>query len=126
MTSLNALVAGEHAADLRPAAKHHYSGQSHVASSAKVIALRLAEAEDARGLKILAALDEEPELTGHALLALIDGEAVAGMSLDDGRVVSNPFVATSDAVSLLKLRARHLFGAPVQRPRRRWLPRLAA
>jgi hypothetical protein len=125
MTSLSTLVASEHAADLRHAAKHHNSGQSEAARSPKVIALRLAGANDARGLKVLAELDEEPELTGHALLAVIDDEVVAGLSLDDGRVVSNPFVATSDAVSLLKLRARHLFGPAVRRPRRRWRVRLA-
>src|SRR5207248_8986053 len=103
--SLNALVAAEHAADLRRAAKHYGAGKSEAASSSNVVALRTAEADDARVLKMLAELDEERELSGDALLALIDGDVVAAMSLDDGRVVSNPFVATSDAVSLLKLRA---------------------
>jgi hypothetical protein len=87
--------------------------------------LRLAKADDARGLKILAALDEEPELSGDALLAVVDGEAIAAMSLDDGRVIANPFVATSDAVSLLRVRAEHLVGQAVRRRRPRWRPRFA-
>jgi len=124
-SSLNALVASEHAADLRRAAKPYSFEQSEAASSPKAVAIRLAEADDARVLKNLAELDEESELSGQTLLALMDGEVVAAMSLDDGRVVSNPFVATSDAVSLLKLRAHHLVGRAVRQPRRRWRPRFA-
>jgi hypothetical protein len=124
-TNLNALVAGEHVVNLRRAATHYRYGNSGAASSPKVLALRRAEADDAPALKILAELDEEPELSGETLVALMDGEAVAAMSLEDGRVVSNPFVATCDAVSLLKLRARHLVGRRVRQPRRRWRPRFA-
>jgi hypothetical protein len=74
----------------------------------KAVSLRLATPEDAAPLHVLAELDEEPELAGQVLLAMIDGEPVAAMSLDDGRVVANPFVATTDAIALLRLRARHL------------------
>ena len=70
----------------------------------------------------LAALDDAPVLEGQSLLALIDGEAVAALSLEDGRVVSNPFVRTEDAVALLNLRAEHLKG--VSRRRRWWRPAL--
>jgi hypothetical protein len=95
------------------------------ASAPTVVALHQAHADDARALKILAELDEAPELSGDTLLALIDGHAVAAMSLKDGRVVANPFVATREAVSLLKLRARHLVGRKVRQPPRRWRPRFA-
>ena len=124
-TGLNALVAGEHAADLGRAAQHHSSEKPQLAGSPKVLILRLAEADDAPVLKILAELDENPEPSGAVLLALIDGEAVAAMSLDDGRVVSNPFVATGDAVSLLRPRAGHLAGRALRKPRPRWRPRFA-
>jgi hypothetical protein len=108
----DALVGRGRSADRRWAAKHR------VASGPQVVALRLAQADDAGVLRLLAELDEEPELTGDALLALIDGEAVAAISLDDGRVVANPFVATSDATSLLKLRGHQLSGVSVRkRPR---------
>jgi hypothetical protein len=85
------------------------------------VALRGANAEDDGTLRQLAELDEAPELDGEVLLATVDGEAIAAVSLQDGRIVSNPFVATTEAVALLQLRARHLAGK--MRPRRRW-PRL--
>jgi hypothetical protein len=85
--------------------------------------LRLAEAGDARVVARLADLDSAPELEGPVLLALLDGDAVAGMSLRDGRVVADPFVPASQAVALLRLRAEHLAGARVRRRLRR-LPRL--
>ncbi len=124
-TIMNALVADEHASDLRRAAERYRSAKPGAPSNPKVVALRQAQADDARALKILAELDEEPELCGTTLLALIDGEAVAAISLDDGRMVSNPFVATSDTVSLLKLHVRHLLGPRGRHPRRRWRLRFA-
>jgi hypothetical protein len=124
-TNLNALVAREHVADLRHGAMQSRFPKSESRRRPKAVALRQARADDARALRALAELDEERELTGDALLALIDGEAVAAMSLEDGQVIANPFVATSDAVALLKLRARHLVGRHVRQPRRRWRPRFA-
>ena len=124
--SLNSLVAAEHTADLRrAAAEQHRWSRSDTTSSPNALALRLAGSGDARELKILAELDEAPELSGETLLAVIDGEPVAALSLDDGRVISNPFVATSDAVSLLRIRAKHVVGHAVRRPRRAWRPRFA-
>jgi hypothetical protein len=129
MTSLNAVIAAEHVADLRRVATRARIGQSQAATEAasgrKAVVLRLANADDARALSVLAELDEAPQLSGDALLALIDGEAVAAMSLGDGRVVANPFVATAGAVSLLKLRAKHLRGRDARHPRRRWHLRFA-
>jgi hypothetical protein len=81
------------------------------------IELRLAHADDAEVVNRLAALDSAPELTGQVLIALIDGEAVAGLSLPDRRVVANPFVATNEAVALLRLRAEHLSITPGGRRR---------
>jgi hypothetical protein len=123
--SLNSLVAAEHTADLRRAAEQHRWSRSGATSSPNGVALRLADSGDAHELKILAELDEAPELSGEALLAVIDGEPVAAMSLADGRVIANPFVATSDAVTLLRLRAEHVLGRTVRRTRRRWHPRFA-
>jgi hypothetical protein len=82
--------------------------------------LRAANPGDAVALCELAELDEAPQLDGEVLLATVEGEAIAAMSLRDGRVVSNPFVATTDAVALLRLRARHL--SRRAKPRRRWMP----
>jgi len=66
----------------------------------------------------LADLDDAPPLRGEVLLALVDGEAVAALSLSDGRVVANPFLPTADTVSVLALRASQLS----RRRARRWLP----
>ena len=83
------------------------------------LALRVAQHEEAPVVRRLAALDDAPPLDGDVLLALVDGEAVAAVSLGDGRVVANPFLPTADTVRLLSLRAAQLAapGASVRRPR---------
>jgi hypothetical protein len=91
-------------------------------SNDHTLALRVADDDDALALRRLAALDDARPLRGEVLLALLDGEPVAAASLDDGRVVANPFVRTADAVTLLSLRASQLS----KRPARRRLPRLRA
>jgi hypothetical protein len=80
--------------------------------------LRLARADETDTVRRLAALEDAPELKGQVLLALADGAAVAALSLDDERIVANPFILTGDAVALLRLRAEHLLGP---RPRGRRL-----
>jgi hypothetical protein len=85
------------------------------------IILRFATAADAPTLRRLADLDDGQPPAGDALVALVDGDAVAALSLSDGRVVADPFRLTEDAVALLRLRAEHLAG---RRPRRRVWPRL--
>jgi hypothetical protein len=84
-----------------------------------------AHPDEAWTLRRLAQLDDAPELAGEILVATIDADVVAALSLDDGRVVANPFVLTSEAVELLRGSATALAG----RRRRRWRsalrPRLA-
>ena len=67
------------------------------------LALRVAHVDEAPVVRRLAALDDARPLDGDVLLALVDGEAVAALSLDDGRVVANPFLPTADTVRLLSL-----------------------
>ena len=128
MSAIHAIAATEHQADLLRAAEEWRRGSaSHPARRPggiprTTVALRLAQADEGRVVRRLAALDDAPALEGQALLALIDGEAVAALSLEDGRVVSNPFVRTHDAVALLRLRAEHLKGGA--RRRRWWRPAL--
>lgn len=130
MNSLNASVAAEHTADLLRAADDYRraaTDQPHVSITASTIALRLAAGDEAHVVRRLAALDNAPALSeGGVLLALVDGEAVAAISLADGRVVADPFVPTQEAVALLRLRANHLAGLRQRRRRRIMLrPRLA-
>jgi hypothetical protein len=121
-TTITALVAEQHVADLRRAAERRPATRSGTVDQyAPRVELRIADAGDAHVVARLAELDSARELEGPVLLALLDGDAVAGMSLRDGRVVANPFVAANQAVALLRLRAEHLSGAPVRRRLRRLL-----
>ncbi len=63
----------------------------------------------------LAELDDSRPLEGGVLVAVVDGEAVAALSLQDGRVVANPFRFTTGPISLLRLRAQQLAGSRRQR-----------
>jgi hypothetical protein len=133
ITSISSLAAKEHVADLRRVAERRRlipgtpRPSVSAPANAPALALRLATADDGHVVRDLAALDDAPALEGQVLLALIDGEAVAALSLDDGRVVANPFELTEAAVVLLRLRAQHVSGKRARR--RRWPiilhPRLA-
>jgi hypothetical protein len=125
MTStINARVAEEHVADLRRVAgRRHGALTSRDEGYAARVELRLAEADEVHVVRQLADLDDACPLEGPVLLALLDGDAVAGLALRDRRVVANPFVPADEAVALLRLRAEHLSSVPVRR--RLWhLPRL--
>ena len=124
-TSLNALAASEHIADLHRAANGRGAGRAGlrrrrstaaVSSARTAAAVRFAHPDEAGTLRRLAELDDAPELAGEILVATIDADVVAALSLEDGRVVANPFVLTSDAVELLRRSATALTG----RRRRRW------
>lgn len=122
-TTLNALAAREHVHDLEREARRNHKPDADLDVSPASIELRLARADESRVLHSLAQLDDAPDLDGEALLALIDGEAIAALSLTDRRVVANPFVRTQHAVTLLQIQADHLFGRR-ERRRLRGIPRL--
>lgn len=86
-------------------------------SSTTTVAIRLAERNEAAAVRRLAALDDQPALEGPVLLALLDGEAEAAISLADRRVIANPFLRTRDIVQLLRLRAEHIAGPDPRRGR---------
>jgi hypothetical protein len=123
--SLNALVAREHIADLHRAAngragragRRRRRSNAAAGSPRPAAVVRFAHPDEAGTLRRLAELDDAPELAGEVLVATIDADVVAAVSLDDGRVVANPFVLTSDAVGLLRRTATALAG---RRRRRRW------
>jgi hypothetical protein len=123
-TSISTLMAREHIADLQREAQTQNLSRAvqhpaaDVESVRPVLALRLAHEDEAAVVRKLAALDDAPVLEGEVLLALIDGKAIAALSLRDRRVVATPFVPTSQAVALLHLRAEQLLGVP--RRRRLW------
>jgi hypothetical protein len=124
-TTLNALAASEHVHDLQRAAERQRSPDTAADfGPGASVELRLARHDDARALHRLAQLDDAADLDGEALLALLDGVAIAALSLDDRRVVANPFVPTRNAVELLRMHADHLFGRRERRRRLRGIPRL--
>jgi hypothetical protein len=110
-TTINHLLAVEHIADLHRAAERR-----RVISTPPPVR-HTATIQDV--VRRLAELDDAPALAEPVLLAFSDGEPVAGLSLRDRRVVANPFVPTSDAVALLRLRAEHLSGGRTDCRRRR-------
>jgi len=125
---LHALLASEHTADLRRAAEQYRRTVAELASedtsadlSASIV-IRLASEQDTAALRELAELDEAPMPAGPLLLAIVGGEVISALSLEDGSVIANPFVRSADAVTLLRVRAEHLSSAR----RRRWraIPRL--
>jgi len=74
------------------------------------ITLRLADAEDRAALERLAALYDRPALSGPALLALVDGELQAALTLAGDRELMEPYLPTAGLVDLLALRAKQLEG----------------
>lgn len=72
------------------------------------LTLRLASAADHAALARLADLDQADRPADPVLLGVVSGRPVAALSLDDGRVVADPFVRTTELVELLRLRARQL------------------
>ncbi len=122
-TTLNSMVAREHQSDLREHAGRWRLRSDSFAPPASAVELRLARGDETWVVSRLADLDDAPDLDGQVLLALVEGEAIAALSLADRRVVANPFVRTQHAVTLLRMRADHLLGAR-RRRRRRWIPRV--
>jgi hypothetical protein len=76
--------------------------------SAGDVTLRLASAADQTPLSRLAALDSARPPAEPVLLALLDGEPVAALSLRDGTHLSDPFRRTVELIDLLRARARQL------------------
>lgn len=74
------------------------------------ISIRAATPDDARTVARLAALDSALVPSGPVLLAEVDGEPRAAISLRDGRVVADPFVPTADLASLLRMQAENVAG----------------
>lgn len=81
------------------------------------VTIRFAGAHDAGVLAALAQLDSADPLVLPALIAEVDGELRAALSLRDGAVIADPFRPTAALVELLRTRARQLASTP-----RRGLP----
>ena len=72
------------------------------------VSIRLATSDDHPALVRLAALDSGEVPFRPALVAELDGELVAALSLRGGRPLADPFRRSAEIVELLELRARQL------------------
>ena len=73
--------------------------------SQPTIAIRTATPSDGPALTRLAALDSAPVPFGPVLIAEVDGEPRAALSLRDRAVIADPFARTAELVELLEVRA---------------------
>jgi hypothetical protein len=89
------------------------------------LTIRAATPSDAATVRDLAELDSAPPLTGHVLLAELNGAPVAAISLQAGTVAADPFQPSAGAARVLQLRRYQLMrqGADVA-PARSLLRRL--
>ncbi len=81
--------------------------RAHIPETQDVV-IRAGRPEDARLLHDLASVDSASDLAAPTLLALVDGEAWAAISLVDHRVVADPFRPSAGAAQLLRIRAFQL------------------
>jgi hypothetical protein len=85
------------------------------------VTVRLGVADDLGELERLAELDSAARPADPLLIGERAGQPIAALSLADGAIVANPFVASADVVALLRLRALQLRGRHPRRSRRRRL-----
>ena len=92
-------------------------------STSSPLAIRRSAPGDGDRIRLLARLDDRRAPAGPCLVAEIEGEMVAALSLVTGAAVSDPFRGTADALALLQLRAAQLGAVPelAGRSRRRML-----
>jgi hypothetical protein len=83
------------------------------------ITIRPAYADDELALARLAALDSaDAPPPPPCVIAEVDGDLRAALSLWDGSAIADPFFATADIVALLRTHASAGAGAGAPRPRR--------
>jgi hypothetical protein len=69
------------------------------------VVLRVAGHDDEAILQRLSMLDSRPVPAAPVLVAEVDGEALAALSLTDGAAVADPFSPTASLVELLRVGA---------------------
>jgi hypothetical protein len=79
------------------------------------VTIRPAFPDDGLALFRLAAIDSSELPPQPALVAEVDGELRAALSLRDGRVIADPFHRTQALVDLLRARAAHLTAEDARR-----------
>ncbi|HEY4825300.1 MAG TPA: hypothetical protein VIH85_00970 [Solirubrobacteraceae bacterium] len=85
------------------------------------VVIRFAHPDDAEALAGLASLDEDSVPPEPVLLAEVDGELWAALSLSTHSHVADPFRPSGELLDLLRHRAQQLCPAPSATRRRRVL-----
>ena len=114
MNPLNAYLALEIISDhQRRAERHRRARPAPIATAPGYDAVTIRRATEADGpaLERLAQLEGRPTPAGPALVAEVGRRVLAARSLD-GVTLAHPFHPTSELVSLLEMRARHLGSRP--------------
>lgn len=99
--------------------------------AAGIYKLRFATEDDADALRRLAGLDSRPPLAGRVLIGEISGSPAAALSLNDDRVIADPFRRTDHLVACLRtragaIRADEATPSPSERMRAALRPRAAS
>jgi hypothetical protein len=86
---------------------HHRRKEDEMAPlTTPTITIRPAYADDDQSLLRLSVLDSAPGVPpAPLLLAEIDGELRAALSLSDGSTIADPFFPTADVIELLRVHA---------------------
>ena len=92
---------------------------------AEAVGIRLATGSDRPALERLAALDSAAPLTGHVLIAEVNGEPQAAIDTATGATTADPFRPTAQAVGLLRTRAAQMHQRPAIGQRLPLLKRVA-
>jgi hypothetical protein len=82
------------------------------------ITIRLSRPTDVDELRRVAERDSRPVPAGEMLIAIVEGEIRAAISLSGGEAIADPFHPTEELVRMLALR-RSEVQAEAPRPRRR-------
>jgi hypothetical protein len=77
--------------------------------------IRRTTPDDVDALRRLAALDSRRPIESDALVAEVDGELLAAVSLTGDEAVADPFRHTVDLVAMLEMRAAQLAAPPAER-----------
>ena len=90
--------------------------------------IRRTTPDDVTALHRLATLDSKRPIESDALVAEVDGELLAAVSLTGDEAIANPFRHTADLVAMLEMRAAQLVAPPAPRGslRARLLPQRGA
>jgi hypothetical protein len=86
----------------------HYFDSNQTKEPEMSLTIRPATTADKFAVRRLAVLDSASPPTGELLLAEMDGELWAALSVDTGEAVADPFRPSGDLVELLRFRVGHM------------------